>query len=288
VLRVNDLSSIVRDSWTPVRRSEAGPSARALLLTVLGEFVLPDGGSVWTGAALESLSLLEIEEASARQALARTSARGLLSPERIGRRTRWSLTDRAQAVLTEGAARIYGHGLDHPRWDGRWLLVLATVPEQNRHLRSQLRSRMTWAGLGQAGPGVWVTPWTEHEAEVETILSELNLTAGSLSWLGSPGALGDVERRVEEIWDLDAIAAEYQSFTAAAESEDPSTPEESFAAVIRLVHDWRHFPASDPGLPEALLPASWPARDAAALFRDRRETWSPSAWRYWRAANRPA
>lgn len=277
-----ELDQVARDTWIPVRRSEAPPSARALLLTVLGEFVLPDGGSVWTGTVLEGLSLLGVEEGAARQALARTSTRGLLTPVRVGRRTRWSLTGRALNVLTEGAARIYGHGLDHPEWDGEWLLVLTTVPEQNRHLRYQLRNRMTWAGLGAIGPGAWVTPWTEHEGEVETILAELGLTAGSLSWVGAPGALGDVHHRVEEMWDLDAIAWEYDAFISAAESEDPSSPEEAFAALIRLVHDWRHFPGADPGLPEALLPEGWPARDAAVLFRDRRKKWSPASWRFWR------
>jgi phenylacetic acid degradation operon negative regulatory protein len=256
------------------------------LLTVLGEFVLPDGGSVWTGTVLDGLGLLGVEEASARQALARTSGRGLLAAERIGRRTRWSLSERAQVVLTEGAARIYGHGLDHPGWDGRWLLVLTTVPEQNRHLRAGLRNRMTWAGLGQVGPGVWVTPWSQHEADVEAILNDLELADGSLSWVGSPGALGHVEHRVEEIWDLDAIADDYDAFMAAAESEDPASPDESFAALVRLVHDWRHFPAADPGVPEALLPSGWPVREAAALFRERRKKWSPAAWRYWREAER--
>jgi phenylacetic acid degradation operon negative regulatory protein len=225
-----------------------------------------------------------VEEGSARQALARTSSRGLLGSERIGRRTRWSLTDRGRSVLTEGAARIYGHGFEIPEWDGRWLLVLTTVPEQNRHLRSRLRNRMTWAGLGQLGPGVWVSPWTDREPGIHSILAELELTSGAMTWLGSPGALGDVEHRVEDIWDLDAIAAEYESFVDAADAEDPSTPEESFVALVELVHDWRHFPATDPGLPEALLPGGWPVREASAVFRDRRKKWSPAAWRYWRRA----
>jgi phenylacetic acid degradation operon negative regulatory protein len=284
VKQLSNMMHPVRDSWTPVRRSEAPPSARSLLLTMLGEFVLPDGGSVWTGSALECLSLLGVEEAAARQALARTSARGLLSTERVGRKARWSLTDRARAVLTEGAARIYGHGIDHPEWDGRWLLVLTTVPEANRHLRSQLRDRMTWAGLGPIGPGAWVTPWAQRETEIRAALGELDLTAGALSWVGWPGALGEVEARVEEIWDLDAIASDYEAFKGAAESEDPSTAEEAFVSLVRLVQDWRHFPAADPGLPEALLPPDWPAREAADLFRDRRRRWSAQAWRYWRDA----
>ncbi|MBO0747255.1 MAG: hypothetical protein J2O47_02825, partial [Acidimicrobiaceae bacterium] len=87
-------------------RSEAGPGARALLLTVLGEFVLPSGDSAWTTTLIDSLALLGVEEATARQALARSSTAGLIVAQRDGRRTRWTLTPRAHRLLTEGAARI--------------------------------------------------------------------------------------------------------------------------------------------------------------------------------------
>ncbi len=273
----------VGDSWTPVRRSEESPRARALLLTVLGEFVLPDGGAAWTGTIVEAMAVLGVEEAASRQALARSSSSGLLQPERIGRRTRWSLTERARRLLTDGAARIYGFGSGGPSWDGRWLLVLTTVPEHNRHLRSRLRSRMTWIGLGQLGPGTWVSPWAEREDDARAILAELDLLAGALSWVGRPGVLGGVEDRVGEIWDLATLASEYEQFRSAAGMERPASDKAAFGSLVRLVHDWRHFPGADPGLPGQLLPSGWPAPAAAELFRDRRAEWSPAAWSYWRS-----
>lgn len=270
------------DTWTPLRRGEETPSARQLLLTVLGEFVLPDGGEVWTGALVQAMSLLGVEEGACRQALARSSAGGLLVPDRVGRRTRWSLSERARRILTEGAARIYGFGSSGPAWDGRWLLVQISVPEHTRHLRSRLRSRMEWIGLGQVGPGTWVSPWADREDQARAILTELDLLPGSLSWVGRPGVLGGVEERVGDIWQLDGLAAEYRAFAEAAGGEAPASAEEAFIAVVRLVHDWRHFPAADPGLPERLLPAGWPAPSAAEVFRGRRRDWSTEAWRYWR------
>jgi len=76
------------------RRSQAlgVPSTRGYLLTVLGEFVLPVGGRVWTAALLDALGALGVEERTARQAVWRSAERGLLESERIGRRTHRFLT----------------------------------------------------------------------------------------------------------------------------------------------------------------------------------------------------
>ena len=75
------------------RRRELGAtSARSLLLTVLGEFVLPRPEPVWTQTLIDVLAELGVEQKSARQALARTAAEGLLASDRSGRRVRWSLS----------------------------------------------------------------------------------------------------------------------------------------------------------------------------------------------------
>src|SRR5947209_18407635 len=70
------------------RRHEAGAeSARGLLFTVLGELVLPNGGSAWTSAFIDVLGRLGVEEKASRQALMRTAGDGWLVSERVGRRT---------------------------------------------------------------------------------------------------------------------------------------------------------------------------------------------------------
>ncbi len=102
------------------RRREVGSaSARSLLLTVLGEFALPRGEPVWTSTVLDALARLDVENRASRQALARTSAEGLLLSERHGRRTAWALTERGRDLLTEGTARIYGFMREPHAWEGR-------------------------------------------------------------------------------------------------------------------------------------------------------------------------
>jgi phenylacetic acid degradation operon negative regulatory protein len=269
------------DLWTPWRRGGGGASARSMLLTLLGEFVLPTGGWAWTATVIEAMSTLGIEAATTRQALARTAAAGLLTSERDGRRSRWRLTPAAVRLLTEGTQRIYDFGRSGPEWDGRWLLVLTTVPETNRHLRYRLRTRLAWYGLAPLAGGVWVSPWPDREPGVLAALDELDLRAGAASFLGVPGGVGAIEARVAEIWHLDVLEAQYRAFIETARETGPGDDGEVFAALLGLVHDWRHFPSADPGLPDRLLPPSWPGRAAAEVFHTHHARWAGPAWSWW-------
>src|SRR5579859_3593943 len=126
---------------------------RALLFTVLGECVLPAGGSAWTSAFIDLFGRLGVEEKATRQALARTGADGWITPERHGRRTRWVLTPAGERLLTDGTERIYAFAGPQRDWDGSWLLVLARVPDGDRPARHRVRTRLSWAGLGSPAPG---------------------------------------------------------------------------------------------------------------------------------------
>ncbi|MFD0661672.1 hypothetical protein [Thermocatellispora tengchongensis] len=134
------------------QREKGSASARSLLLTVLGEFVLPREGEAWTGSLIEALGALGVEEKSARQALSRTAAEGLLESVRHGRKVRWNLTETGDRLLREGTERIYGFMRGPHTWDGRWLVLTAGVPESQRRLRHRLRTKLTWLGLGSPHP----------------------------------------------------------------------------------------------------------------------------------------
>jgi phenylacetic acid degradation operon negative regulatory protein len=259
------------------RRHAAGAeSARGLLLTVLGEFVLPAGGVAWTSAVIDVLGRLGVEEKATRQALMRTASDGWLAAERVGRRTRWRLTPSGERLLTEGTERIYGFRAALPDWDGRWLLVLARAPETDRAARHHLRSRLTWAGLGNAAPGVWISPHAERVTEVESVLAGAGL-AGAQVFVAEHAGRGDLAAMVRQAWDLAGIEAGYQEFLAefATPAGDPLT------RLVGLVHAWRRFPAVDPELPTALLPPRWSGTRAAALFRRRHAAWSATAAADW-------
>ncbi|MDQ6840270.1 MAG: PaaX family transcriptional regulator [Actinomycetota bacterium] len=262
-------------------RSVAPSSARSLLLTVLGEHVLPGGGQVWTSTALDALSLLGVGTPTARQALARSAAAGLLTASRVGRRTRWDLTARATALLAEGTERISSFGRRARRWDGQWLLITVTVPEPSRHLRHQLRVRLGWAGFAPLAAGSWISPWTSREGEAISLLAALGLEELSTVFVSRLGGSEDALAVAGRIWDLDGVEADYRSFVARQSARSPASAGEAFAMLTTMVHDWRHFPAADPDLPAELLPGWWPGGKAAALFHDRHAAWAPAARSWW-------
>ncbi|MDQ3152170.1 MAG: PaaX family transcriptional regulator [Actinomycetota bacterium] len=269
-------------SHVVTRRHQAGgSSARSLLMTVLGEFVLPTGAPVWTQTLVEVLGLLGVEEKSARQSLARTAADGWLASDRDGRRVRWSLTDSGQRLLTEGAQRIYGFGTHRNGWDGRWLVLAVTVPELQRRLRHRLRTRLAWAGLGSPAAGLWVTPDASKEPEVAQVVAEQGLTGSAFCYVGRFGSIGEPQTVVAQAWDLARVEKGYEQFVADVEAAAPTTPAEVFVTQLRLVHAWRRFPFVDPQLPTELLPAQWAGVRAADVFRRRHAEWEPAARRQW-------
>ena len=254
---------------------------RSLLLTVFGEYVLPQGLPVWTSAILHVLTELDIEEKSARQALSRLAANGWIVAERSGRRVRWDLTGRGRALLTEGAERIYSFGRERESWDGQWLMLLASIPESRRDLRHQLRNGLTWAGMGSPAPGVWISPHISRETEVKQVVESLGLDAGVFSCRGPFAAIGSERGMVEQAWHLGDLAAAYEAFLREFAGLRPEPGDPVLLAQIRLVHAWRRFPGLDPQLPVDLLPPHWIGLRAANIFEELHQKWHPSAQKRW-------
>ncbi|WP_255823095.1 PaaX family transcriptional regulator C-terminal domain-containing protein [Amycolatopsis sp. GM8] len=263
------------------RREVSHTSARSLLMTVLGEFVLPRGRPVWTSTLVDVLAVFGVEEKSARQALARTAAEGWLVSERVGRRVRWSLTPPGRRLLTEGAARIYGFGRDGGEWDGRWLMLLVSVPESKRDLRHSLRTRLTWAGFGSPTPGVWISADTTRQDEADDIVRALELDREAMSFVASYGQIGDEDAMVSRAWDLSALEERYEGFIDEFTGLNPATGGETLQAQTRLVHEWRRFPFLDPQLPVRLLPANWSGVQASELFHRKHVEWRATAQQHW-------
>jgi phenylacetic acid degradation operon negative regulatory protein len=264
------------------RRQELGAaSARSLLLTVLGEFVLPSGRAVWTSTLLDLLADLDVAEKAARQAIMRTADSGWIEARRIGRETRWSLTQAGTDLLREGTDRIYHFAAEERRWDGRWLVLTVGVPENNRALRQRLRTQLGWAGLGSPTPGVWVTTQADREDRARKVLEDLDLLTGSWSFVAAAGQIGDERSLARAAWDLDEVERRYEDFLELVSRRRPRSDRQALVAQIRLVQEWRRFPLLDPGLPRELLPPRWTGSRAAEVFRERHASWATRAQQAW-------
>jgi len=260
------------------RRSVGAPAARSVLLTVLGEYVMPRRDALWQETLIDALGTLGYKPQAARQALARSVTAGWLRTERVGRRSRVELTAETSAMLESGARRIYGFGSPW-EWDGRWLVVVLRVPEERRDVRHQARTQLAWAGFGSLGGGLWISPHAEREEELRGLSGE-GSAAELLSLRAEFGSLGDPRKIVAEAWDLDAVSAAYTTFIGDFARRRPRTPGAVFAAQTMLVHEWRKFPFLDPDLPAEMLPAGWPREPAHDLFSERHDAWSATAWDY--------
>jgi len=264
------------------RQRESGYlSARSLLLTVLGEFVHPRRGEVWTGTLVEALAALGVEEKSARQALSRAAGEGLMSSTRSGRRVRWQLTTAGEQLLREGTERIYGFMRQTRPWDGRWLVLTVSVPESQRQLRHRLRTRLTWLGLGSPSPGLWVVPDVTKEAEVRAVIDELGLHDRAFAWAGSAVSAGDPGKLISTAWDLADVEKRYLAFIDRFGGAKAPAAREAFVNQVLLVQEWRRFPFLDPDLPSELLDPDWPGPRAAATFHDRHDRWHRTAQAGW-------
>jgi phenylacetic acid degradation operon negative regulatory protein len=235
--------------------------ARSALFTLLGDVVRPAGGEAWLTTLTACMGTLDFTPQATRTALHRMAAEGWVEPRRAGRYAAYRLTPRGAERLDEAAERIYRlRGAD---WDGRWRLLVSPAASRDPDRAREL----SWIGFGRLTTDTWVSPHDHQAPDGIAFLAERN---------------GHDTEIVATAWDLDGLADGYRAFTARWQKVRPPTdPAAAFAIRIRLVHDWRGFLFSDPGLPDALLPGDWVGRDAARAFGELYEALRPASERFY-------
>lgn len=259
-------------------------SAQSLLLMILGELVWRKQDNVWTSSLITGLATLGVTENGARTAIHRANQKGIIQVRKRGREAQCSIGDFGKRIFLEGARSVYGFHAESPDWDGRWLVVLVTVPESQRDVRHFIKTRLRWTGMGSPTPGIWIAPRINRVA-IE-MLEELDLKNQIHSYVGKFGPLGDEAAMVLAAWNIAEIELLYRGFISRFESLRASTDRDGFRAYINLIQAWRKFPYIDPQLPRRFLPDPWIGRKAAEFFRERHGQWSAAAMRFWREIQR--
>lgn len=213
-----------------------------------------------------------IGQENARAAMRRLAAKGLLTTSRAGRTTAYGIPSRTSDVIVSRTHRMLTFGATAPEWDGCWTVVAFSVPEQEREVRTVLRSRLRVLGFAALYDGVWVSPRDVTDAARE-LVAELGIERATVLRAtevpGGPGA-----GALPAAFDLAGLAAEYAAFvqTYAPVQEELAAgrigPAEALRARTELRVAWRSFPERDPDLPAEMLPAGWRREDAQRLFVD--------------------
>lgn len=244
--------------------------ARSALFDLYGDHLLERGGWAPIAATIELMGSLGISPSAVRTSVSRMVREGWLAAEERGARG-YAVTAMCEHRLRSAHARIYR--TDPRPWDGRWhVLTLPRVAD--RSTRDRLARSLRYLGYGRLAPDTWLA-FRESPELGET------LATATVPRRQADGARG-VEARfqasfqgpawdlAQQVWDTRGLATAYRRFSRTADAGLPDDPEAAFVARTLLVHEWRKFLFTDPGLPEEVLPDDWPGRAAAALF-DRRQ-----------------
>ncbi len=250
-------------------RTQAGASPQHLIVTLLGDYWMGRTEHLPSASLVDLAAEFDISSTSARAALSRLARRGVLESSKVGRRTYYGLTPRAESILEHGAHRIVTFGLTPRPWDGTWVVVIFSVPEEQRDVRHVLRTRLRWLGFAPLYDGVWVSPQAGVDEAVE-LLDELAVATSTVlvSRVATVEDAGDPLRA----WDLGALRRTYDEFIAEfgplldrTQAGDVGTAE-ALVARSGIMDVWRQFPNLDPGLPEDALPDGWPRAEAREVF----------------------
>src|SRR3954469_2220921 len=174
-------------------------------MTFFGAFLRRLGGWIAVADLIALMAELGLDAQAVRSSVSRLKRRGVIESERRGGAAGYRLTERGEAILRAGDARIYGRARSD---DGAgWLLVVFSIPESQRALRHRLRSGLAGLGLGIVAPAVWIAPAHLRE-EVERLVADLGIERVDL-FEAQPLA-ADLTR----YWDLGALSAEYERYLA--------------------------------------------------------------------------
>jgi len=251
--------------------------ARSALFDLYGDHLRGRGGAAPVSALVRLLGRLDIAAPAVRTAVSRMVRQGWLTPAGTDLGPGYALTERARARLDEAARRIYRHQ-PLPDWDGRWsLALLSHSPDRVR--RERVQRGLEYLGYRQLHPDNWIAP--RHSPELTAIAAAEGLSVTHFRAEYD----GDVGQLVEQLWRPAELGAAYSRWVVdaraivAAEGSDV-TDDGAFAIRGRLLHEWRKFLFTDPGLPRCLLPADWPGDAAAAYFDEQTARLAPAATRF--------
>lgn len=252
------------DRWA----AGADISAPSVLVTVFGDTVLPVAESLWLSQLFRMAEAFGYSPRLVRTAIYRLTADGWLTNERIGRQSRYHLTELAIRESHQAAQRIYH--VDQPDWSGTWTMVLLDGGSISTEQRATIAQHLSWQGFIKLSRGTVASP----TATIEDVTKLLDLLELSVRPAIATAEFVDLDQLVRDDFfadgfDIPDMEAAYRQFVSDYEplgdAAVAGTSLQAFAVRTMLVHDLRRIRLRFPDVPAALLPDNWIGNQADEL-----------------------
>jgi phenylacetic acid degradation operon negative regulatory protein len=250
-------------------------NTRSMIFTLYGDYIRHYGKEIWIGSLIRLLEEFGHNAQSIRAAISRMHKQGWVQSRKEGNKSYYFLNERGQKRIEEAALRIFK--LQSIEWDGKWRMLVYSIPEEKRNLRDELRKELVWSGFGSLAYSCYISP-NPLEEQVYDMISRYDIEPYVDFFISSYDGPHTNQRLINSCWNLDEINKRYQEFIDEYSKKyvidrnkiekKEMTDGECFVERTKLVHEYRKFLFVDPGLPEELLPKTWLGDHAAVLFRD--------------------
>lgn len=248
-------------------------NAQSMIFTIYGDYIRHYGNKIWIGSLIKLLKEFGHNEQSVRVSVSRIMKQGWLQSEKRGNRSYYYLTKRGEIRIEEAAGRIFK--LNPHEWDGRWRMLMYTIPEEKRQIRDELRKELLWSGFGTFSNSCWISP-NDLEKEVNVLIEKYDIQPYVDFFISEYKGPTENRMLVEKSWPLEEIEGKYEAFIAIYSKKftihkkmmetGEMMPAQCFVERTNLVHEYRKFLFTDPALPKELLPKVWIGNDATFLF----------------------
>ncbi|KGX86884.1 phenylacetic acid degradation operon negative regulatory protein PaaX [Pontibacillus litoralis] len=250
-------------------------NTRSMIFTIYGDYIRHYGNQIWVGSLIRLLNEFGHNDQAVRAAVSRMSKQGWLQSEKQGNKSYYSLSSKGVKRIDEAGNRIFK--LNPDLWDGKWRMLLYSIPEEKRSLRDELRKELVWNGFGTLSNSLWISP-NQLEDQVYELIAKYNIEDYVDFFISEYDGPYENHRIVQKSWDMSQINDKYDQFIRHYSQQfvvdknkmkhEQMTDAQCFVERTKLVHEYRKFLFIDPGLPTELLPAKWYGSHAAALFAD--------------------
>lgn len=145
------------------------------------------------------------------------------------------------------------------KWDGNFMVVIFDIEEKNRRERDALRIKLKELGFGMLQESVFISPY-HFEEDFQEFLETHGLDASVYVLRTKALKVGDYQKLVRKIWNLEAINEEYSKILEKIkdEKDDPK----------KLWNEYFEIALKDPFLPPELLPNDWKRKEVLVSLQN--------------------
>jgi phenylacetic acid degradation operon negative regulatory protein len=247
-----------------------------VIYTLFGAYVVPRGGEVYVTSLLRLVIPLGFSANAIRLGLSRMSRYGVFKIRRSGRRSYYSLSDKGMKWMEQGKVRAFE--TEHKQWDGKWRLVVYSIPERHRNLRDKLRFKLCSLGFARLGTSLWIAPH-DHSTEIDKYIKDRCMAGYVQTFVAEYTGYQQPREFAASVWNTMDLARKYGVFVQnhanlyekcqkAEQSGKELDLAECFARRFCMTAEYVALRLEDPMLPLDLLPENWVGMRAQKLHAD--------------------